>query len=153
MKAEYINPFIESASSILAQTTQLEVTRGAPSVDNGDFRSPGVCVVLGIVGDMVGQVIYALSTESACGIAGRMMGGAAVPELDEMAKSAIAELANMVTGNAAIRFETEKCNIDISPPSIIVGDNMSINMPFERGLVVPLHTEVGDFMIWVCIGE
>jgi chemotaxis protein CheX len=152
MKVQYINPFIESATSILSQTTQMEVTRGAPSLDDGNFHSPEVCVVLGIVGDMRGQVIYGASMEVACGIAGKMM-GSAMAGLDEMAKSAISELGNMITGNAATLFEKEGHNINISPPTIIVGKDMNVTMPMQRGLIVPLHTQVGDFLIWVCMGE
>ena len=153
MKVEYINPFIEAGMHILRETTQMSVERGSPSLDDGQFRAPEVSVVLGIVGDMEGQVIYAVSMECALGIAGRMMGGVEVKELDEMSKSAIAELGNMITGNAATRFEKDSMNIDISPPTVMTGSGVTIGWPLHRALVVPLKMEVGVMIVWVCMEE
>lgn len=153
MKVEYINPFIESGMHILRETTQMEIDRGSPSLDDGQFKAPEVSVVLGIVGDMEGQVIYAVSMGCALGIAGKMMGGIEVKELDEMSKSAIAELGNMITGNAATRFEKDNLNIDISPPTVMTGSGVTIGWPLHRALVVPLKMEVGEMIVWVCMEE
>jgi chemotaxis protein CheX len=153
MKVEYINPFIEAGTEILRATTGMEVTRGKPSLDDGNFVAPEVCVVLGIVGDMKGQVIYGVSLPTALGIAGKMMGGMDVRELDEMSKSAIAELGNMTTGNAASRFEKMSLNLNISPPTVLVGQSVIISWPNHRALVVPLNTECGAMIVWVCLEE
>ena len=87
------------------------------------------------------------------GIVGKMMGGMEVTELDEMSKSAIAELGNMITGNALARFEKENLHLDISPPTVMTGKGITIGWPMRRGLLVPLHTEVGDLVVWVCMEE
>ncbi len=153
MKVEYINPFLEAGTEVLRLTTGMEVQRGKPALDDGNFCAPEVCVVLGIVGDMKGQVIYGVTLPTALGIAGKMMGGMEVKELDEMSKSAIAELGNMITGNAASRFERISFNLNISPPTVMVGQSVVISWPMHRALVVPLHTDVGDMIVWVCMEE
>ncbi|MCA9409849.1 MAG: chemotaxis protein CheX [Candidatus Omnitrophica bacterium] len=153
MKVEYINPFIESAIEILRQTTGMSVERGTPTLDTGQFNAPDLSVVLGIVGDMQGQVIFGIELNTAHGIVGRMLGGVEVKELDELGMSAIAELGNMITGNATGRFEKMKVTMDISPPTVLTGQGVKISWPLHRALVVPLNTEVGDVTISVNLEE
>lgn len=153
MKVEYINPFIESAMEILRQTTQMNIERGAPRVDHGQTETPDLSVVLGIVGDMQGQIIYGIGSQTAKGIVGRMMGGVEITELDELGMSAIAELGNMITGNATGRFEKMAVAMDISPPTVLTGQGVRITWPLHRALVVPLETEVGTVTISVNLEE
>jgi chemotaxis protein CheX len=153
MEVAYINPFIEAVTVILRMTTNMEVTRGTPSLDKGNFHAPEVCVSLGIVGDKQGHVVYGISMETALNIAGRMMGGVEVKELDDLAKSAIAELGNMITGNASSRFEKMAINLDISPPTVMVGQKLVIGWPMHTALVVPIHTEAGELVVWVSLAE
>ena len=149
MLVEYINPFLEAAGEILRTVAHLEIERGIPSVAEVPFEVQEVTVVLGVVGDMVGQVVYGLSLESAVAIAGRMMGRTDLEDLDEFAKSAVAELGNMITGNAASRFERMAVQLEISPPTVLTGQGMSLSWPMDRALVVPLHSEAGDLVVWV----
>ena len=87
------------------------------------------------------------------GIAGKMMGGVEVKELDEMSKSAIDEPGNVMTGNAAARFEKQNMDMDISRPTVLTGQGITIGWPLHRALALPLHTEVGDMIVWVCLEE
>lgn len=153
MKVEYINPFVESATDILRQTTQMTVERGTPTLDTGQFEAPELSVVLGIIGDMQGQVIFGIDQETAHGIVGKMLGGVEVTELDELGMSAIAELGNMITGNASSRFEKMKVTMDISPPTVLTGQGVKISWPLHRALVVPLNTEVGTVIMSVNLEE
>jgi chemotaxis protein CheX len=153
MKVDYINPFIESATEILRATTGMEVTRGKPSVDSGSFHAPEVCVVLGIIGDLSGQVIYGVSLPCALGIACKMMGEVEVKEMDELSRSAVAELGNMMAGNATSRFEKMSISMNISPPTVMIGQSVTIGWPLHRALVVPIEMEVGTMVVWVCLEE
>ncbi len=153
MKVEYINPFIEAATEILRATTGMEVTRGKPRVDDGDFNAPNVCVVLGIIGDLKGQVIYGVSMSTALGIAGKMMGGVEIKEMDELSRSAVAELGNMMAGNATSRFEKLSIAMNISPPTVMIGQGVTVGWPLHRALVVPILMEVGEMIVWVCLEE
>ncbi len=67
-----------------------------------------------------GQVILTMETETACYIASKMMMGMPVPELNDMAKSAVSEMSNMILGNAATIFD-ENIALDITPPTITLG--------------------------------
>ncbi len=64
-----------------------------------------ICIV-GIVGDIKGNIVYSIDSEDALKIASTMMMGMEINVLDDMAKSAISELTNMLTANAATFFAT-----------------------------------------------
>jgi chemotaxis protein CheX len=105
MQVENINPFVTAASSILEQVAHIEIKRGTLSLRPKMFPSPEVSVILGVTGDVKGQVIYGLTEETALGIATKMMMGMQLPGFDEVARSAIGELGNMITGNASSILE------------------------------------------------
>jgi chemotaxis protein CheX len=145
MRVEHINPFVTSASNIMEQVARVKTERGEISLRPRMFPSPDVSVILGVTGDAKGQVIYGLSQESALDIAKRMMMGLEVKEFDEVARSAIGELGNMITGNASSMLEKEGIITNISPPAIVTGENVSVSSPDGPILVVPLKWE--DFAL------
>lgn len=141
MKVEYINPFIEASKDIIAQTTGLNPVVGKVYLKNEPYKGDKVVVLIGLTGEIQGSVVISLSSSLACSIASAMMGGMPVPELDELAKSAIAELSNMILGNTANIFSKNKINIEITPPTLLTGQNLQfgpsksviICIPFEFG--------------------
>ena len=67
-----------------------------------------------------------------------MMGGMPVDQFDELPQSAISELVNMVTANSAIRFEQLGLEVDISPPSLVVGNDFRARLLSEKFLVIEM---------------
>ncbi len=70
-----------------------------------------------------------------------MMGGIPVKVFDEMAKSAIAELCNMILGNAATIFFKNKINIDITPPTVLTGDNIQLSPTKVIVICIPIYLD------------
>jgi chemotaxis protein CheX len=111
---------------------------GKLSVKSKEVVKTGVIVVIGIVGDMKGNAVYAIDIEDAKKIASTMMMGAPVDSFDDMAKSAISELTNMLTATAATFFSNSGITVEISTPTLLHGENMRANMNSEPILCVPL---------------
>lgn len=97
--------------------------------------------MIGITGEMKGQVLMAFSYANALNVASRMMMGMPVTELDDMATSAISELGNMIMGNAATIFSTKGIVIDITPPTVCQG-SMTITQTYAQNICVPI--QAGD---------
>lgn len=153
MKVEYINPFVESAASVLEEIAQLTSERGNLRLKNTDEPFRDVCAILGMVGDVQGQVIYGFSQPTAKSIVSRMMMGAEVIEFDEMARSALGELGNIITGKASIQLESFGFHVEISPPTLVMAENVRISSLKIPMIVVPLESEVGSIEIYVGIEE
>lgn len=138
MKAEYINPFIEASQNVIREMAGLHPNLGQVYVKDIPYKGDNVVVLIGLTGHIQGNVVIALQKTLACKIASNMMGGMPVPELDEIAKSAIAELCNMILGNTANIFYENKIPIDITPPTVLTGENMQFSPTKSRVICVPL---------------
>lgn len=138
MDVKYVNPFIQSFNSVMPQLGFNNVRIGKMGAKKKDLVDTGVVIILGIVGDVKGNVVYTLSVDSAKRIASTMMMGMPIEQFDDMAKSALQELTNMLTANAATFFSNIGITIDISTPTLLQGENISIKMNSEPVLCVQL---------------
>lgn len=138
MDIKYINPFVESFATVMPQLGFDNVQKGKLSVKNKELISSGVIIVVGIVGTIKGNVVYVMDMENAKKIASNMMMGMPVNELDEMSKSALSELTNMLTANAATFFSNSGIPIDISTPTLLHGENVSVEMSSNQVICIQL---------------
>jgi len=152
MKVEYIEPFVAAAINILASELQVRVERGKLRADGNYFTTKEVSVLIGITGEVEGNVVYGVHRTVAMDIAGRMLGK---PQkvFDEMCKSAIAELGNIITGHAAALLEKRQIACAISPPSLVIGKGTRIQTVGIPRLVIPLEMEFGEIEIGVSLRE
>ena len=144
MKAEYINPFISASADMIDQVTGFKTKMGQIYVKDGPYRSESILVLIGITGGFHGSVVISFSKAICCKIASAMMGCSLASELDEMAKSAIGELCNMILGYTATLFSREKIVVDITPPTILTGDNIQLSIPNTVVVCIPLLFEDGS---------
>jgi chemotaxis protein CheX len=151
MKIEFINPFIKAATMVLKTAAQIESQKGALKLRKTSFASDEITAIIGIVGDIEGQVIYTLSESDAMKFASAMMMGMPVTEFDEMAKSAISELCNMITGNASTDLAAQGFKCNISPPTILTGGKVEISTIKIPIISIPLSSDNGNFEINVAL--
>ncbi|MGN0318650.1 MAG: chemotaxis protein CheX [Lachnospira sp.] len=140
INVECINPFLMAAMSIMHDACQIEMKVGKPYVRNTDFEADSVIIMIGVTGEMRGQVIISITLQNACDIASRMMMGMPVPELDDMALSAISELGNMIMGNAATILSTKGIGIDITPPTLGRGE-IKFTQMYTKNVCIPLSVD------------
>ncbi|SHH09246.1 chemotaxis protein CheX [Tepidibacter thalassicus] len=138
MDVKVVNPFINSFSAVMPQFGFERVEKKEVFVKGRVIKSSGVMLILGIVGDIRGNVIYSMDIESAKKIASKMMMGMPVDELNDMAQSAISELSNMLTANASINLENIGVNINISTPSLMYGKDFEAKMNTDKVLCVEI---------------
>ena len=100
MKQEYVNAFLDPARIVWQKELGCDLNVvGAEAVSN-QFTSEDVTAVIGVSGALQGNVLYGFSGGSPYSIASHMC-GEEITELDDLAISALGEIANMITGNAA----------------------------------------------------
>jgi len=148
MDIELINPFILASFSVMEMLLGAAPTKGALSVRQNGITSEQVNVVCGVTGDARGQVIFGMSLSTADRIASKMI-GAPVVTFDSLAASAIAELGNMISGNAMLHLSEGKFVCDITPPAVIRGTNVEISTLAIPSIVIPLNCPEGEIFIAV----
>lgn len=136
MNAEHINPFLVSATRILKDMCFIDTKIGKPFLTECQFEQDSVIIVIGVTGEMRGQVLIEMRLQVACDIASKMC-MMPVTQMDEISKSAIGELGNMIMGNAATIFSTKGIGIDITPPVLAMG-SMSISNFQSKNICIPL---------------
>lgn len=141
MDVKYINPFVDSFLHVMPQLGFQEVKKQGIGVKGKSIRSLGVMMNLGIVGDIKGNIVYSLDSDSAKKIASTMMMGMPVNELDEMAQSALSELSNMLTANASTNLSQIGVNINISTPTLLYGSDFEAKMNTDTVLCINLSVD------------
>ena len=139
MRVEYINPFVESAFSVLKEVQGSEVKRGEIYLKPTSMSIMGVAALVGLAGDVEGRVLFDMSRETALHVAGAM-NQENFTAFDELAKATIQELANMITAQAVTKLHDLGFKFDLTPPALFTGDNMEVstNLGEVEALVVPM---------------
>lgn len=111
-----------------------------------------VNVQLGLTVGLKGNIVLCLTKPAALKLASGMMCGMEVTEFDEVVKSALCEFMNMLGGNALGKLKTADL-IDISPPSIIIGQDTYLMI--SRAPSKKLFFKLGEtkFNISYCIEQ
>jgi chemotaxis protein CheX len=140
MRVEYINPFVESAFSVLKEVLNSDVKRGEIYLKPTTMSIMGVAALVGLAGDVEGRVLFDMTKTTALHVAGAM-NDQQFATLDELAKDTIQELANMITAQAVTKLHDLGCKFDLTPPALFTGDNMEVstNLGEVEALIVPME--------------
>lgn len=151
MKAEFVNPFASAVVMVFQKEFGMNVMRDSLALNQGPLRGADVNTIIGVTGQLEGQVIYTFEERVALRIASALM-GEAVEELDELAKSAVAELGNIITGNAAIGLSENGYNCILTPPTLLTGKELIVTT-FTPVLNIPFSTDFGSVTVHVALRE
>ena len=152
MNVKFLNPFISSAHDILHLEMHESVQRGELCLENGPYLTDDATVIISLVGAVDGNVFYSMSKESAIHFASALM-GEQFDTLNRLAQSGIAELGNVITGQASMRLAQAGYESNISTPALIIGKGASISTLEYSRLVVPLMTAIGSLTIHLSLRE
>lgn len=136
LSAELINPFLMAAKTVLHEMCFVDVTVNKPLLKDTEFGMDTWVIIIGVTGEMQGQVLVAIAEPDACEIVSKMC-MTEVKSIDDFAASALSELGNMIMGNAATVFSSKGVGIDITPPTLSHGE-VSFTNTYAKSLCVPL---------------
>jgi chemotaxis protein CheX len=152
MNVKFMNPFVEAAVEVLKAEVGLECERGKLSLQKSAMTTNDITVLLNLVGDLQGVVLYGLSKDTALKMVSNIM-GQTFDDFDNLAQSGIAELGNVITGSATVKLSATGFKAMISPPTLVTGRGVQIStLDFPR-IVVPLTTDAGEIVIHLSIRE
>ncbi|BBH24973.1 CheY-P phosphatase CheX [Paenibacillus baekrokdamisoli] len=153
MQAELINPFLESARVVIEQVIQIKPSTGKLGVKDVKFVENYIWIQIGLNGQMNGDIVFGLSEEVAMKMISAMMGGYVISEIDDMGKSAISELGNMISGNASTMLFNQGIRVDITPPKVL-HSAQAAGFTAQRALTIPLIMDgIGELDIQVLVAS
>lgn len=144
LKVENVNSFVQGAQNTLQMVAGNGGKLGKVFVKNAPYVSKEISVIVGIIGDLKGEVIFTM--DESCGIylASKIMMGFEVVGLDDMAISAVKEIGNMISGNAASALFSHGTKVDITTPTFYKGtqgDVYNFIKPDSKLICMPIHLE------------
>lgn len=152
MKEEYVNAFLAPAKMVWEKELQTPLNFvGARAVDH-QYTTEDLTAILGVSGQLEGNVLYGFGGGTGLAVASAMV-GETVTELDDMSMSALGELANMITGNAATQLSAKGYECDISPPLIIEPSGSRISTLQGTQILTSFQSEFGELYIRICLNE
>lgn len=143
MKMEMIQPFINAADAVLAQTLQCNTRIGDMTMDEEAYRRKGVAAVVPVHGDIEGRVIFDIDAETATKIAS-MLAGQPVQQSDHIVEETICELANLVIGNAVTSLNDQGFRFRIHPPTLHHEELGFTGTEDSEALVLFIETPAGN---------
>lgn len=146
MNVEYVNSFIEAAKVVLKNTTNYDTNLGRVYLRNSSFKTDEIVIVVGVTGNMKGQVMLCMNKSTMLNISSAMMknlSGQEITEVCDLSASAISELCNMILGNSATYLFEKGLEINISPPSIFSGMGIEISNKYKT-LCIPIQLNDGS---------
>lgn len=151
MKAEVINPFLESARLVIEQVIQVSPSTGNLGVKTVEFIQDHIWIQIGMTGQLNGNIMFGIHESVALRMVSVMMGGYVLTEMDEMGQSAISELGNMISGNASTILSNQGVSVDITPPKVVKSEHVISASP-QKALSIPLLMDgIGELDIQVMI--
>ena len=117
MKMELIQPFINAADAVLAQSLRCRTAVGDVTMNEDTYRRRGIAAEIAFTGDIEGRIIFDLAPSTAAYLA-TSLSGVEIAAGDAMAGEAVLELANQVIGNAVTTLNNQGFNFRVLPPVV-----------------------------------
>ncbi len=152
MDVKLLNPFIQAAVEVLKAEVGADIVREEISLQKSSLTSDDITVLINLIGDVYGVVMYGMRMSTGLAMVSRIM-GQQMGDLNSLAQSGVAELGNVISGRATIRFSEAGYQSNISTPTVLIGSGIQIStLDFPR-IVVPLNTELGYFTVHLALRE
>ncbi|HEX2330738.1 MAG TPA: chemotaxis protein CheX [Candidatus Angelobacter sp.] len=146
MKMELIQPFINAADAVLAETLQSPARMGEVSMEQESYRRHGVASLVTINGDIEGRIIFDIDHGTAARVA-TYLAGAPMPADDEVARETVCELANMVIGSAVTSLNDQGFEFKIQPPVLHTDEKGESSSEDQEALVMCFETGTGTVFL------
>jgi CheY-specific phosphatase CheX len=146
MRMELIQPFINAADAVFAESLQAPTKIVDLSMDENIYRRKGVAALIAIKGDIEGRVILDLAPDVAMKVAGQLA-GSPMPESEQVVRETVCELANMVIGNSVTLLNDQGFRFKVFPPEIHMSEEGLAGSVDTEAMVLCIETPCGQIYL------
>lgn len=152
MNVKFLNPFVDAAAEVLMAEAKVNISKGNLTLQKSALTTDEVTVLINLIGQVQGVVLFGLSEQLGMKLVSKMM-GQDFSEFDNLAQSGVAEMGNVISGRATVMLSEAGYQSTISPPTMITGKGVQIStLDFPR-IVVPLTCDFGIMVIHLALRE
>ena len=154
MKVEFINPFLSAMLNVLKTMAMLEAQPDKPALKTSKVSFGDVTGLMGMAGKQTKGTLAITFTEPVILEIAKRMLGEEETKINDTVTDLVGEITNMVTGGAKKILSEKGYRFDMAIPSVIAGKDHVIHHKSKASIiVVPFHTDVGEFFIEICFEE
>jgi chemotaxis protein CheX len=146
MRMELIQPFINAADAVFADSLQAPTKIVDLEMDQEAYRRKGVAALIAIRGDIEGRVILDLSPEVALKVASQLA-GTEVAASEQVVRETVCEMANMVIGNSVTLLNDQGFHFKVFPPVIHMDETGLAGSADTEALVICIETPCGNIYL------
>ena len=150
MRMELIQPFINAADAVLAETLQCTTRMNDVRMDEEEYRRQGVASLVTIQGDIEGRIIFDIDSSTAARVA-EILAGSPQPQDDETARETVCELANMVIGSAITSLNDQGFRFKVNPPVAHAAQEGEKSSEDQEALVMCFDTDSGSVFMNIAL--
>jgi len=150
MKLELIQPFINAADAVLAQSLACTTRVASVSMEEEVYRRRGVAAIVTVKGDIEGRIVFDLEPRTAMKVASALSGGV-LPQSDDVVHDTICELANQVIGNAISALNDQGFRFRVQPPQVHTAEHGIGNSQDTEALVMCFDTPSGSVFMNIAL--
>lgn len=154
MKADHINPFLESTQNLFQNMLGEEPVIGEKALLKDLYNHPwDISGVIGVTGPAEGVIVLRLALSLVLSLMEQSgMSSDDETEQKQLITSMVGEMTNVIAGNALGKIQ--QYDLDISVPFVIQGKEHSISWPTNNPVIsIPFTTTLGDFEVNVSLKE
>jgi chemotaxis protein CheX len=152
MRQEFVNPFLAPAQKVWQTEFKLDLKIKSAQAVFYQYTTEDITAIIGVSGKLAGNVLYGFGEKSSLSICERMIGPGVNPH-DPLALSALGEIANIITGNAATQLAASGYDCDIAPPVIVEPRGSTITCSVPRQILVVFTSDLGDLSVRIGLAE
>jgi len=146
MRMDLIQPFINAADAVFAESLQGPTTIGDLMMEEEAYHRKGVAALIVIKGDIEGRIILDLAPEVALKVAA-VLTGAEVVDSEQTVRETVCELANMVIGNSVTLLNDQGYHFKVFPPEIHMNDQGLAGSRDTEAMVLAIETSCGNIYL------
>ena len=147
MRMELIQPFLNAADAVLAETLACPVMVSDISMDEEAYRRRATAVQIEISGDILGRVIFDVEDGAALRVASTISGAPELAPDPQMMRETVAELANLVIGNAVTTLNDQGFRFKVHPPVEHPSEHGFRGSEESEALVMEFSSEAGSVVV------
>ena len=153
MKEEYVNSFLVPARLVWKKELGEDLAVKSAEVVSHQFTTEDVTAIIGVSGRLEGNVLYGFTQESALKVVSRMIGEEVEDLSNDLAFSALGEIANMITGNAATHLAQAGFPCQISPPVIVEPRGSRFTIMGSTQMLVSFSSPLASLSVRISLRE
>lgn len=147
MSVSLYEPFLAATRNVFQLMLDLSDISDQPAEDF--VCDDKLDISIGVVGDLVGEVVYRFPHNTSLGMV-NIMSGMEMESVDEFVTSAISEIANIISGNVLTMLAGDDLNCDILPPVMRQPDD---SLVYALRTACCISTSIGNVFLDIRLNQ